>query len=106
METETDPDGRTSLPEVFAIGDGARFGGAQAAMAMGTIAASAVAGDLGLRSPSARRAQRRLARSERFQRALWRLFEAAPQQAGAIDANAVVCRCEEVTAGVLRDMVK
>ncbi|HSI02494.1 MAG TPA: FAD-dependent oxidoreductase [Reyranella sp.] len=106
METETDRDGRTSVPEVFAIGDGARFGGAQAAMAMGTIAAAAIAGDLGLRAPSPRRARRRLARSERFQRALWRLFEAAPQQAGAIDASAIVCRCEEVTAGVLREMVK
>ncbi|HTE37941.1 MAG TPA: FAD-dependent oxidoreductase, partial [Reyranella sp.] len=35
METVTDADGRTSVPEVFAIGDGARFGGAQAAMAAG-----------------------------------------------------------------------
>jgi hypothetical protein len=39
METLTDADGRTSVPEVFAIGDGARFGGAQAAMAQGSLAA-------------------------------------------------------------------
>ena len=31
METLTNAEGRTSVGEVFAIGDGARFGGAQAA---------------------------------------------------------------------------
>lgn len=106
METVTDADGRTSLPEVFAIGDGARFGGAQVAMAAGSIAAAAVAGDLGLAAPSTRRARRRLARADRFQQALWRLFEGAPLQAGALDANAVVCRCEELTVNELRAYVR
>ena len=58
METVTDADGRTSVPEVFAIGDGARFGGAQAAMAAGSIAAAAIARDLGLAVPEPRRARR------------------------------------------------
>src|SRR6185437_5246884 len=106
METVTDADGRTSLPEVFAIGDGARFGGAQAAMAAGSIAASAVASDLGLEAASAQRARRRLARADRFQQALWRLFEGAPLQAGALDASAVVCRCEELTVNELRPHVR
>ena len=43
METLTDADGRTSLAEVFAIGDGARCGGAHAAMAEGVLAAAAIA---------------------------------------------------------------
>src|SRR5262249_26894161 len=60
METVTDADGRTSVPQVFAIGDGARFGGAQAAMAAGSIAAAAAAADLGLAAPSPSRARRRL----------------------------------------------
>jgi len=106
METVTDTDGRTSLPEVFAIGDGARFAGAQAAMAMGSIAAAAVAADLGLAAPRPSRARHRLAQAERFQAALWRLFEAAPLEVGAIDARAFVCRCEEVDAGVLREGLK
>jgi glycine/D-amino acid oxidase-like deaminating enzyme len=106
METVTDADGRTSLPEVFAIGDGARFGGAQAAMAAGSIAAAAVARDLGLAASHPGAARRRLGRATRFQAALWRLFEAAPLQAGALDAHAIVCRCEEVTAGVLRELVR
>jgi glycine/D-amino acid oxidase-like deaminating enzyme len=106
METVTDRDGRTSVAEVFAIGDGARFGGAQAAMAAGSIAAAAVAGDLGLAGSQPHRARRRLPRAERFQSSLWRLFEAAPLQASAIDASALVCRCEEVNFGSLRAWVK
>jgi glycine/D-amino acid oxidase-like deaminating enzyme len=106
METVTDADGRTSLPDVFAIGDGARFAGAQAAMAAGSIAASAVARDLALAGAPVGGARRRLARAQRFQSALWRLFEAAPLQAGALDALAIVCRCEEVTTGELRALVR
>jgi glycine/D-amino acid oxidase-like deaminating enzyme len=106
METVTDADGRTSLPEVFAIGDGARFRGAQVAMAAGAIAAAAVASDLGLAAPSARQARRRIARAERFQKALWRLFEAAPLQAGALDAYAVVCRCEEAIVNEVRALIR
>jgi glycine/D-amino acid oxidase-like deaminating enzyme len=106
METVTDADGRTSVPDVFAIGDGARFGGAQAAIAAGSIAAAAVANDLGLAAPPAEPSRRRLAKAERFQSALWRLFEAAPLQAGAIESQALVCRCEEVDAGGLRHAVK
>src|SRR4029079_17973095 len=68
--------------------------------------ASAVAGDLGLAAPSVQRARRRLARADRFQKALWRLFEGAPLQAGALDASAVVCRCEELTVNELRPHVR
>jgi glycine/D-amino acid oxidase-like deaminating enzyme/bacterioferritin-associated ferredoxin len=75
-------------------------------MAAGAIAASAVARDLKLAAAPASRARRRLARAERFQQALWRLFEAAPLQAGALDANAIVCRCEEVAAAELRALVR
>lgn len=106
METVTDADGRTSIAEVFAIGDGARFGGAQAAMAAGSIAAVAIARDLGLAAGEPRRARRNLSRAQRFQKALWRLFEAAPQQAAAIDSAAIVCRCEEVNAGMMREAMK
>jgi glycine/D-amino acid oxidase-like deaminating enzyme len=106
METVTDADGRTSVPEVFAIGDGARFGGAQAAMAAGAIAAAAVASDLGLSALPAERARRQLARAERFQSVLWQLFQAAPQEAGAIDSDTLVCRCEEIDAGALRHTIK
>ena len=105
METLTDAEGRTSVGEVFAIGDGARFGGAQAARAQGVVAAAAIAADLGLEVPEPRAARRTLGRSRRFQAALWRLFEAPPFDPDAIDDSAIVCRCEEVTAGELRRQV-
>jgi glycine/D-amino acid oxidase-like deaminating enzyme len=105
METLTDANGRTSLAEVFAIGDGARFGGAHAAMAEGVLAAAAIAADLGLKTAAPRDARRTQRRAARFQAALWRLFEAPAIDPAAIDDSAVVCRCEEVTAGELRGLI-
>ncbi|SJZ87234.1 Glycine/D-amino acid oxidase [Enhydrobacter aerosaccus] len=105
METLTDEEGRTSLPEVFAIGDGARFGGAQAALAQGLVAASAIARDLGRVLAEPKAARRTLARSRRFQTALWRLFDTGPRDLAEIDDAAIVCRCEEVTAGDLRALI-
>jgi glycine/D-amino acid oxidase-like deaminating enzyme len=106
METVTDDDGRTSIAEVFAIGDGARFGGAVAAEAQGLLAAAAIARDLGLAPPRSDAARHRLQRVQRFQAALWRLFEAAPLQAQILADDALVCRCEEVRADLLRWLVK
>ena len=105
METLTNAEGRTSIGEVFAIGDGARFGGAHAARAQGIVAAAAIAADLGLKVPQPTAARRTLGRSARFQAALWRLFEAPPFDPDAIDDSAIVCRCEEVTAGELRQQI-
>jgi glycine/D-amino acid oxidase-like deaminating enzyme len=106
METVTDGEGRTSIAEVFAIGDGARFGGAHAAQAQGVLAAGAIARDLGLATPDARAAQRTLRRAGRFQSALWRLFAGAPLEPHGIDNAAIVCRCEEVIAAELRTAIR
>jgi glycine/D-amino acid oxidase-like deaminating enzyme len=102
METLTDGDGRTSIAEVFAVGDGARFGGAQAARAQGEVAAFAIARDLGLAMREPKPARRALVRASRFQKSLWRLFDAPPLEPRDIADEAIVCRCEEVTAGELR----
>jgi D-hydroxyproline dehydrogenase subunit alpha len=106
METVVDTEGRTSVAEVFAIGDGARFGGAQMALAQGVLAASAIARDLGLRASDARAAQRAIRRARRFQNALWQLFDGAPLRPRGIDNAAVVCRCEELIAGELRTAIR
>lgn len=106
METVTDREGRTSIPEVFAIGDGARFGGARAAQAEGVLAAAAIARDLRLERPATDEATRTLRRALGFQRALWQLFAAPPFDPAAIDDGAIVCRCEEVTAGQLRGLIR
>src|SRR5215470_11805693 len=105
METLANEEGRTSLGEVFAIGDGARFGGAHAALAQGAIAASAIVRDLGFRAVEPKAARKTLAAAGRFQSALWRLFETPPLEVAAIADEAIVCRCEEVTAGTLRRLI-
>ena len=105
METLTDGEGRSSLAEVFAIGDGARFGGAQAAMAQGTIAAASIAKDLGFEGIKIDEARRTLNRSRRFQAALWQLFDVPPLDPATIEDAAIICRCEEVTAGDLRTLI-
>ena len=105
METLTDGQGRTSVREVFAIGDGARFGGAHAALAQGMVAAAAIADELGLKVPKPVEATRTLGRAARFQAALWQLFDAPAFDPAAMDNATVVCRCEEVTAGDLRKLV-
>jgi glycine/D-amino acid oxidase-like deaminating enzyme/bacterioferritin-associated ferredoxin len=102
METVIDGEGRTSATEVFAIGDGARFAGAQAALAQGELAAAAICRDLGLPAPKIDQARRTLDRAEKFQVALWSLFEAPPFEPATMADEAIVCRCEEVSAGELR----
>jgi glycine/D-amino acid oxidase-like deaminating enzyme len=102
LETVTDEDGRTSLPSVFAIGDGAQVGGARIALARGRLAGLAAARDLrpGVAEDGASR--RALARAVAFQDALWRFFAVPEFDVAAIADTTLVCRCEEVTAGALR----
>ena len=102
LATETDADGRTALPGVFAIGDGAALGGARVAMARGRVAGSAAARDLGLRAPDDPAARTALTRALAFQDALWRLFCIPRHAVAALPDDTIVCRCEEVTAGRLR----
>ena len=106
METLTDADGRTSIAEVFAIGDGARFGGARMAEAQGIVAAGTIARDLGLPASGLVEARKTLRRAAGFQSALWRLFEAAPLVPAALDSTAVACRCEEVSVARLQAQIR
>jgi glycine/D-amino acid oxidase-like deaminating enzyme len=99
LATEADPEGRTPVAAVFAVGDGATLGGSRVALARGRLAGLAVARELGLSAPEDPAARAALARAEAFQDALWRIYAARP----VVVADAtIVCRCEEVTAGRLR----
>lgn len=102
LETVTDEEGRTSLPSVFAVGDGAAIGGARIALARGRLAGLAAARDCGRAVPEEPATRRALAAAIAFQAALWRLFEAPAFDAAALPDATVICRCEEVTAGMLR----
>ncbi|MCS7268729.1 MAG: NAD(P)/FAD-dependent oxidoreductase [Geminicoccaceae bacterium] len=100
--------GRTSIPGVYAAGDGARPLGAEAAAMAGERAALALLEDEGSRIDAGRVAQLEttLARHERFARALARAFPHPRVLEAEIADETVVCRCENVTAGDLRRAVR
>jgi hypothetical protein len=98
-----DTSGRSSVPEVFIVGDGAGMGGAAAAIAEGTISGATAAADLGHAARdgtgSLRATHGALARQRSFQAALWKLFRAPPLTLQLARADTPVCRCENVTSG-------
>ena len=106
LRTLRDPDGRSSLPDVFVAGEAGRFGGARVAEAEGQLAGRAAARDLGHEVPGRDDALRRsLARHETFQAALWRVFAAPAPDLVRADASTAVCRCEALTLGQIRDAI-
>lgn len=97
--------GQSSLPHVLIAGDGAGIGGAAAAATSGRIAALAAAHALGSIDAATRDAvARRLFAARRRQHAVRPLLDAlyAPRPLHPDDAT-LVCRCEEVTAGQIRE---
>jgi glycine/D-amino acid oxidase-like deaminating enzyme len=102
LACDTDPDGRTSAPGVFAVGDGASLGGSRVAMARGRLAGLAAARELGLHAPDDPVARAALRRGLAFQEALWTLFRPPRLRPGTLTDDTIVCRCEEVSAGRIR----
>lgn len=100
-------DGRTSVPGVYLAGDGMRVLGADAAEVGGQLAALALLTDLGRKVPEGElkglRAQQ--AQMERFRQGLAQAFPWPAQQAAQLPDDAIVCRCEAITAGELRRVV-
>lgn len=102
-------DGRTELDGVFVAGDGGGVLGWRAGRASGALAALSVASDLG-RIPESAHAlqgfapQARLRGERRLRRFLDALFPAPEWLRRPLD-EAVLCRCEEVTAGAVRKAV-
>ncbi len=107
LVTRRDAEGRTDMAGVLALGDCTGLGGAEAALAEGTLAGLAAAHDLGLSAAadsSARHdALRSLARHRAFQRSLWALYAAAPFDAALATPETPICRCEEVTFGQIEE---
>lgn len=105
---QRDTFGRTTTPGVYVAGDGAYVLGARAAEASGRLAALAALQDLGrsIESSEITGLQRQLARWDRFAQGLREAFPWPAEQAAALPDDAVVCRCETVTAGALRRVVR
>ena len=103
--------GRSSTPGVYLAGDGARILGADGAEAAGRLAALAALHDLnherGRASFTSEQAGllRTLATMNGFREGLAQAFPWPHAHAAALPNDAVVCRCEAVTAGELRRSV-
>lgn len=104
---EADEDGRTSVPGVYLAGDGMKVLGADAAEIGGRLAALAVLKDLkrDVAEADVRALRAEQARMERFRQGLVQAFPWPAQQAAALPDDAILCRCEAITAGELRRTV-
>ena len=105
---QTDDDGRAlGVTGVYLAGDGAGIAGADAAELAGERAALALLADRGVAVSAPRRQQiaRRLGRIARFRRGLEAAFAYPGTLAAALPDQAILCRCEGVTAGELRATV-
>lgn len=101
---KTDPMGRAGNG-VYLAGDGVRLLGADGAEIAGRLAAAACLADLGIPASATGVDLRKLARLERFARGLAYAFPWPAAMARALPDEAVVCRCENVTAGAVRQSV-
>jgi NADPH-dependent 2,4-dienoyl-CoA reductase/sulfur reductase-like enzyme len=105
---ETDQDGRTSVPNVYLAGDGARIAGADAAEIAGKLAACALLADFGHHVPQdevdGHRAE--LAPMTRFRDGLEQAFPWPQRLAATLPDDAIVCRCEAIRASELRRSAK
>ena len=97
-----DETGRTSLPGLWAIGDGAGIRGGTLAIPSGTLAGLAASHEAGLISSGdfQHRSQSLLASMgslSRFSDAMANMMALRPEQVAAIPSHTIICRCEDVT---------
>lgn len=97
--------GETTREGLFVAGDGAGIGGADAAVARGGLAALGIARRLGAKVDDGRRAtlETELARALATRPFLDALY---PAPMDKIPDGLTVCRCEEVTAGRIREAAR
>jgi bacterioferritin-associated ferredoxin len=102
-----DAAGRSSVRGVYLAGDGAGIMGADAAEWAGERAALALLADNGVAVDVARAAEleRKLGKLAGFREGLERAFPVPRDWAAHAPDELVVCRCENITAGTLRQTV-
>ena len=106
----TDPWGNTSVAGVQVAGDGAGIDGARAAALSGHLAGLDVARALGRittseRDRAAQASRKGLRRERRVRPFLETLFQPPPRHIPTLSDDVLVCRCEEVTAGRIRQAI-
>ncbi len=100
-----DHDGRSPRAGVYLAGDGARVLGADAAEAGGRLAALAALADAGHAVDTAEvvALRQRMVTLDRFRRGLATAFPWPGDLARRVADDVIVCRCESITAGQLRE---
>ncbi|MEV6810156.1 FAD-dependent oxidoreductase, partial [Streptomyces sp. NPDC051129] len=101
-----DAEQRTDVPGVWAAGEATGIGGAALALAEGHIAGRSAAARLYGTAPDPRgwaAADRARARARTFAAALDAVYAPPADWAERLPDDTVVCRCEEVTAGRVRE---
>lgn len=105
-----DPEGRSSVRGVYLAGDMANIRGAHAAETAGELAAMALLSDFG-HEASEQTGRRRgklrhaLQRQDTFRSAMERVFPFPHTRIAGLPDDTIVCRCEGVSAGDLRDAI-
>jgi len=102
----TDEDGRSSVKGVYLAGDGARIRGADAAERSGRLAALAAMQDGGLQVEGQAALREQLRVFSRFAAGLRAAFPWPARFASMLPDETIVCRCEAITAGELRRVVR
>lgn len=104
---QRDAAGRASVAGVYLAGDGAGIAGADAAERAGERTALALLEDRGLPIDAAHATalEAELARIGKLRDALEAAFPFPARWAEAIDDATTLCRCEEITAGSIREAV-
>jgi NADPH-dependent 2,4-dienoyl-CoA reductase/sulfur reductase-like enzyme len=93
--------GRSSLQDVWVVGDSAEVRGAKVAESAGMLAGAEAAASLARPAGNLRPVSRHRDRHERFQRALWRAYRATALFSELADPQTIVCRCENVPLGTI-----
>ena len=100
----------TSIPGVFVAGDGADIGGALVAIEEGRLAAIEACQQLGYITKDEAQARslpifKRLRGLNRFESALNEIFAIRRGLFTRITDDTIICRCEEITAGEIRQII-
>ncbi|HEX7746273.1 MAG TPA: FAD-dependent oxidoreductase [Micromonosporaceae bacterium] len=108
LVVDVDDSQRTSVDGVWAAGESTGVGGADLASVEGELAGHSVAESLGAgpNQGCLDRLRRRRAALRQFAALLHRVYAIPAAVLDNVDDDTPVCRCEEVTAGVIRDAVK
>ncbi len=108
FQPQLDENGRSSVPSIYIAGDGSGIGGALVAEQSGRIAALAACRDIfpALATTLSSQIAKLRAQARRFERGrsfIDALYLPAQAFRAPVDRDTIVCRCEEVTAGAIRD---